>query len=108
MNAIAGVVRIAHFSLAALATILLVLTAPHVHAERLVNPEGASFNESTPVDDQGLAEIHGTGLITPSVPPRSDVAVILWDEQPKSKPAPVAPNDTGSASQAVNTSIRGR
>jgi len=108
VNAVTGTVRVARFSLSALATILLVLAAPRVYAEELVNPEGALFNESAPLDDQGLAEVHGTGgAVTPSQHPRNDVAVILWDEQPKNKPVPVAPNDT-SASQAVNTSIRSR
>ena len=88
--------------------VLVVIGVSHVNAEQLVNPDATPFGETTPVvTDQGLAEVRGTGLTTPSPPP-DDVAVILWDEQPKAKPAPTTTIEGGSGSAATNASTRVR
>lgn len=71
-----------------------------------MNPaDGVFFNESTPVNDEDLAEVRGTGLITPNPPPPSDVAVILWDEQPRVKPGPATPTGAGNGSHSARASI---
>ncbi len=70
-----------------------------------MNPDGVFFNESTPVNDETLAEVHGTGPITPSPCPPSDLAVILWDEQPKVKPGPATPTGGGNRSHSVRAPI---
>jgi hypothetical protein len=103
----AGIARITQRCLLALATILLVVTVALVNAEEAVNPDGVAFGESTPVSDEGLARVHGTGVTPKSPLPRNDVAVILWDEQPKVKPAPT-PTEGGNGSQIEHTSIRVR
>jgi len=71
----------------------------------VVNPDGVFFNESTPVNDETLAEVHGTGSITPTPASPGNLAVILWDEQPKIKPGPAAPADDGNRSHSVRVSI---
>ena len=101
------IVRITRRCLPALVTFLLMVAAAHVNAEEGVNPDGVAFGESTPVSDEGLAEVHGTGIAPTSPLPRNDVAVILWDEQPKVKPAQT-PTEGGNGSQIQHTSIRVR
>jgi len=78
--------------------VLIVVAVTKVDAEKSVNPDGVFFDESVPVTDDTLAEVHGTGIPTPTPQPRGDAAVILWDEQPKTNPAPSAPvqGDTSS------------
>jgi hypothetical protein len=68
-----------------------------------VNPDGVFLNESTPVSDEGLAEVHGTGTPTPPLP--RDVAIILWDEQPKVKPGPATPTGGGNPPHSVRASV---
>ena len=85
--------------------ILMMGAAAQVNAEESVNPDGVFLSESTPVKDESLAEVHGTGLTTPDPLPRSDVAVILWDEQPKAKPAPNGTTGSNDRSQNARTSI---
>jgi hypothetical protein len=102
-----AVASIVHRWLAALAVVLMLALAVQISAEESMNPDGVLFRESTPVNDEELAKVHGTGLIDLNPPPPSDVAVILWDEQPKIKRTPTTPTD-GSGSQTVQTSIRVR
>jgi len=73
-----------------------------------VNPDGVFFNESAPVNDEGLAEVRGTGPVTPIPLPPGDAAVILWDEQPKTKLALTTTSGGGNGPQAASTSIRVR
>jgi hypothetical protein len=78
-----------------------------VNAEEAVNPDDVGFGESMLVSDESLAEVRGTGITPNSTLPRNDVPVILWDEQPKVKPAD-PPTEGGSGSQIQHTSIRVR
>ena len=72
-----------------------------------MNSDGVAFGEAIPVSDDGLAKVHGTGIAPTNPLPRSDVAVILWDEQPKAKPTQT-PTEGGDGSQVQHTSIRVR
>ena len=81
----------------------MVVTAGLVNAEEAVNPDGVAFGEATPVSNGGLADVRGTGVAPTSPLPRSDVAVVLWDEQPKVKPVQT-PIEGGNGSR--HTSIR--
>ena len=101
----AKIARITQRCLPALATILLVVSAGLVNAEEAVNPDCVAFGEATPVSNEGLADVHGTGVTPTSPLPRNDVAVILWDEQPKIKPPPT---EGGNGSRIEHTSIRVR
>jgi hypothetical protein len=103
-----SIARITLCCLSALTAVLIVTASTVVKAEESVNSDRDSFSESTPVDDEALAEVHGTGLVTPSLVPRSDVAVILWDEQPKTKPAPAANTTIADTSQTARASVRVR
>jgi hypothetical protein len=103
----ARIARIRQRCSPALTAVLLVVTAGLVNAEEAVNSDRVAFGESTPVSDEGLAEVRGTGITLASPLPRNDVAVILWDEQPKVKP-PHIPTEGGSGSQIEHTSIRVR
>ena len=80
--------------LAALAAILTAAAVAQVHGEECVNPTPSFFGELKPVSDEGLAEVSGTGVIVHQAVPRSELAVILWDEQPKIKP--IAPTTIGN------------
>ena len=72
-----------------------------------MSADGVVFRESTPVSDEDLARVHGTGPMDSGPRMHIDVAVILWDEQPKAKPAPAPPTDgTGSRSEHTSTSVR--
>lgn len=101
----ARIARIARRYVLALAPILIVIAAGLVNAEEAVNPDGVAFGGATPVSDEGLAEVHGTGVTPTSPLLRNDVAVILWDEQPKVKPVQT-PTEGGNGSR--HTSIRVR
>jgi hypothetical protein len=92
----------------ALATILLVVAvAGPVNAEEGVNRDDVAFGAATPVSDEGLAEVHGTGVPPTNPLLRNDVAVILWDEQPKVKPTQTS-TEGANSSQTQHTSIRVR
>jgi hypothetical protein len=85
---------------------MVAVRATEVKAEESVNPDGVLLNESVPVKDETLAEVHGTGLATSSPLPPSDVAVILWDEQPKTKPAPTTTVGDGSGPPTASIRVR--
>ena len=89
--------------LTTLAAVLITGGAAQAVAEEAVKTDGVVFRESTPVRDEDLARVHGTGRIGSSTRLRIDVAVILWDEQPKAKPPPPPPTD-GAGSQTAHTS----
>jgi hypothetical protein len=92
-----------------LVTVLAAVAAGQANPEESVNPEGVLvFSESTPVKEEGLAEVHSTGVVVFPLLPRSDVAVILWDEQPKTKPAPSIVNESGAGSHAARAAMRVR
>jgi len=93
--------------LTTLAAVLIAGGAAQAVAEEAVSSDGVVFRESTPVRDEDLARVHGTGKIDSSTRLHIDVAVILWDEQPKAKPAPPPPTDSaGSQTARTSTSVR--
>ena len=53
-----------------------------------MNSHGVAFGhrQAIPVSDDGLAKVRGTGIAPTNPLARGDVAVILWDEQPKIRP----------------------
>ena len=89
--------------LTTLAAVLIMRGSPQAAAEEAVRADGVVFRESTPVRNEDLAQVHGAGRIDSSARLHIDVAVILWDEQPKARPAPPPPTD-GTASQTAQTS----
>ena len=89
--------------LTTLAAVLIAGGAAQAVAEEAVKTNGVVFRESTPVRDEDLARVHGAGRIDSSTRSRIDVAVILWDEQPKAKPPP-PPLTDGAGSQTAHTS----
>lgn len=101
------IARVAPRCLPTLGIIFLVVTAGLVGAEEAVNPDGVAFGEAKPVSDESLAEVHGTGIAATNPLPREDIAVILWDEQPKVKPVE-APTEGRNSSPIQRTSIRVR
>jgi hypothetical protein len=92
--------------LAALAAILIAAAAAQVHGEECVNPTPSFFGELKPVSDEGLAEVSGTGVIVHQAVPRNELAVILWDEQPKIKPVPHTSAGESNGSQTIRATIR--
>ena len=89
--------------LATLSAALITTGALQAGAEEAVSADGVVFRESTPVRDEDLARVRGAGGIGSSARLPVDVAVILWDEQPKAKPAP-PPSTDGAGSQTAHTS----
>jgi len=89
--------------LAMLSAVLITGGALQAGAEEAVSADGVVFRDSAPVGDEELAQVHGTGRIDSGARLHIDVAVILWDEQPKAKPAPTPPTD-GAASRTEHTS----
>ena len=70
-----------------------------------MNPAPVLFDQSVPVADRSLAQVRGAGLTAASPFPRSDVAVILWDEQPKTKPAVNTSTGASDGSRTVRAAI---
>ena len=93
--------------LTTLAMVLIVGGASQCVAEEALSADGVVFRDSAPVGDEELAQVHGTGRIDSGARLRIDVAVILWDEQPKAKPAPTPPTDSAaSRTEHTSTSVR--
>jgi len=90
--------------LTTLAAVLIAGGAAQAVAEEAVRTNGVVFRDSTPVRDEDLARVHGTGRIDSGARLHIDVAVILWDEQPKAKPAAPPPPTDGAGSQTAHTS----
>lgn len=108
MKVVARVARIAQRCVPAVATMFLLGSAAPVTAEEAVNTEGVPFPESAPVSEESLAAVRGAGTAFSTHPlPRGDVAVILWDEQPKARPAQTQ-TDSHAGSQTQQTTVRVR
>jgi hypothetical protein len=99
------ITRVACRCLLAVAVGCLLGATTQVYAEEVVDPASTLFDESAPVADQTLAEARGAGLIAVHPPSRGDVAVILWDEQPKVKPAASTATGTGNGSPTARATV---
>ena len=108
MRKAGGIARLARRCLPALAAILMAAAVAQVHGEEFVNPTPSPFGELKPVTDEGLAKASATGVIAQHPVPRLEVAVILWDEQPKLKPVPHTNAGESNGSQTMRATVRVR
>ena len=91
----------------ALAAALIMCVSWQAAAEEAVDADDSVFSGSTPVNQEDLAKVHGTGPINSSTHLHLHVTVILWDELPKAKPAPSTPSEgNGPHTAQTSTSLR--